>query len=256
MDPYLEEPGLWPDVHTELLSGMRALLNAQLRPKYYARLEDRVYISDENDPGRRVIIPDVRVIAGSEERPRSGNPATAAVMEIAPLEVTTLIEDEIREPRVVVIDAADETVVTVIELLSPTNKIPGSRGRESYETKREEVMRSPTHFIEIDLLRAGEGFPPYEALPPHDYRVHLSRVSRRPRGLLWAIPMDRRLPNIPVPLRGNDPDATLELQRALDLAYERADYDLGINYKKPPPGAMSAERANWLDALLRERGLR
>ncbi|MGZ3485541.1 MAG: DUF4058 family protein, partial [Isosphaeraceae bacterium] len=35
MDPYLEEPGLWPDVHHELISETRALLNTILRPKYY-----------------------------------------------------------------------------------------------------------------------------------------------------------------------------------------------------------------------------
>ena len=46
-------------------------------------------------------------------------------------------------------------VVTVIEILSPTNKVAGSRGRESYETKRQEVMRSPSHLVEIDLLRRG-----------------------------------------------------------------------------------------------------
>lgn len=45
MDPYLEESGLWPDVHVELMSAFRAELNPLLRPRYFARLEERVYIT-------------------------------------------------------------------------------------------------------------------------------------------------------------------------------------------------------------------
>jgi hypothetical protein len=61
MDPYLEEPGLWPDVHHRLISDIQVVLTGLLRPKYYLRVEERVYISDESDPGRKVIIPDVRI---------------------------------------------------------------------------------------------------------------------------------------------------------------------------------------------------
>ena len=42
--------------------------------------------------------------------------------------LTTLIEDEIHEARPEVIDTNQQAVVTVIELLSPTNKINGLRG--------------------------------------------------------------------------------------------------------------------------------
>jgi hypothetical protein len=259
MDPYLEEPGLWPDVHLELISAARELLNIQLLPKYYARVEDRVYISDEHDPGRRVIAPDPRV-ARTRSNDSIGMPAGEvagmAAATVEPLEVTTLIEDEIHEPRVEVIDRFDRTVVAVIEILSPANKVASSRSRASYEQKREEVMRPPSHFIEIDLLRAGEGFPPYESLPPHDYRVHLSRIERRPRGLLWPIRLEQRLPSIRVPLRGDDPDARLDLQSVLDTAYRRASYEAELDYRAPAPGPLSAEQEAWIDRLLRERGLR
>ena len=69
--------------------------------------------------------------------------------------VTTLLEEEVHEARLEVIDRSDRKVVTVLEVVSPTNKAPGSRGRESYLEKRLEVMHSPTHWVEIDLLRAG-----------------------------------------------------------------------------------------------------
>ena len=61
MDPYLEEPGLWPDVHHGLISQIQAVLNPSIRPTYVARVELRVYLSEEDDPGRKAIIPDLRI---------------------------------------------------------------------------------------------------------------------------------------------------------------------------------------------------
>ena len=66
MDPYLEDSSLWPDVHHGLISEMQAVLNRQLRPQYHVRVEERVYISDENDPGRKAIVPDVAQKRGQE----------------------------------------------------------------------------------------------------------------------------------------------------------------------------------------------
>jgi hypothetical protein len=262
MDPYLEESGLWPDVHHRLITVASDLLVEQLRPRYYVRIEDRVFISDEDDVGREVIIPDLRVVepnppwnttpAGSG-LVSGGNGATAT---IEPVEATTLLDEEIREPRIEIIDRDQRSVVTVIEIISPTNKVRGSRGRANYEEKRHEVMRSPSHWVEIDLLRGGSPITARELLPPHDYLVHVSRVSRRPRGLVWPIPLDRRLPVISVPLRGNDPDARLDLQAVLNTAYDRAAYDLQLDYRAEPRPPLRPEQADWAAALLRDKGLR
>ena len=46
-------------------------------------------------------------------------------------------------------DRKNREVITVVELLSPTNKRVGSR-REQYLGKREEILDSKAHFIEID----------------------------------------------------------------------------------------------------------
>lgn len=256
MDPYLEDPGLWPDVHHELISVARQILKIQLEPKYAVRIEDRVYISDENDPGRRVIAPDLRVVQRPHEQARRLETSGPTLATVEPLEVTTLIEDEIHEARIEIIDRLEKSVITVIEILGPSNKVGGSRGRDSYEAKREQVMRSPSHFVEIDLLRAGEGFPPYEALPPHEYRVHVSRVGRRPRGMLWPIRLDQRLPPIPIPLRAGDADAHLDLQQVLATIFERAGYDQDINYRLEPLAPISPAYLGWIAQLLRERGLR
>jgi hypothetical protein len=257
MDPYLEEPGLWPDVHHRLISVAGDMLTEQLRPRYYARIEERVYVSDELDPARHVIAPDLRIVSGSGRRKGTGAITIGEAIDVAePVEVTTLFEDEIHEPRIEVIDRLDRAVVAVIEILSPTNKVPGARGRLSYEQKRLEVMSSPSHFIEIDLLRAGEPFGPYKTLAPHDYRVHVSRVGRRPKGTLWPIRIEQRLPIIPIPLKEKDLDGSLDLQVVLETAYDRAAYDLEIDYRKDPIPPLDPPQAVWADRLLKEKGVR
>ena len=168
-------------------------------------------------------------------------PAAVAVAE--PVEVVTLIEEEIRELRVEVIDASRRQVVTVIEVLSPTNKIPNSRGQESYRRKRAEVLASQSHWVEVDLLRDGERLVAAELMPYGDYFVHVSRVERRPSGKVWPIRLPQPLPAIPIPLRAPDPDVKLDLQQVLTTVYDRSSYDLTIDYGNEPIPALPREYA-------------
>lgn len=226
MDPYLEAPEIWPDLHHELISVIRERLNARLRPRYHSMVEERVYISDEQDPGRRVI---------------------------APVVATPMIEEEIREARIVIVDGVGRQVVTVIEVLSPTNKIVGSRGRANYEAKRLEVMQSPAHLVEIDLLRDGEPIYTGERLPPHDYLVHVSKRGQRPKGVLWPILVSQRLPIIQIPLLPADDDEELALGEVLNTAYDRAGYDLVVDYDKPPRVPLSPPSDRWAAQWLAKR---
>jgi hypothetical protein len=257
MDPYLEEPGLWPDVHHELISETRALLNTILRPKYYVRIEQRVYISDENDSGRLVMAPDLRIALPPGREGAAFLPGGGTAVEVAePIEAITLIEEEIRESYIEIVDRVDRSVVTVIEILGPTNKVPGSRGRESYERKRQEVMRSPTHLVEIDLLRRGLPIPVYGGIPPHEYLIHVSRAGRRPRASLWPIRLSQKPPPIKVPLKPEDGDVVLDLQAVLATAYDRAGYDLEIDYAGEPVPPLDEGWSDWAHQLLRQKGLR
>lgn len=43
MDPYLERPDLWPDVHNSLITALRNDLAPKLRPDYYLAIEERLY---------------------------------------------------------------------------------------------------------------------------------------------------------------------------------------------------------------------
>jgi hypothetical protein len=256
MDPYLEAPSLWSDVHHGLVSEIRAVLNRRLRPQYYARIEERVYISDENDPGRKAILPQFKIVdTGVSETGQSSFPIAGSVVT-EPFILTTLIEDEIHEARLEVIDTNQHTVVTVIELLSPTNKIMGSRGRASYEQKRREVMTSSSHFVEIDLLRSGDHLHTRELLPAGDYFIHVSRKDRRPKGYVWPILLPQRLPVIGIPLKEGDGDVELDLQSVLATAYDRAAYDLLVDYRQEPTPPLTAESAVWANELLVSVGLR
>ena len=172
------------------------------------------------------------------------------------MELTTLIEDEIHEARLEVIDTNQHSVVTVIELLSPTNKITGSRGRASYEQKRREIMTSSSHFVEIDLLREGDHLHTRELLPQGDYFVHVSRKDRRPKGYVWPIRLPQRLPVIGIPLKEGDTDVALDLQAVLITAYDRAAYDLEIDYRSEPMPPLTQEASDWVNSLLTTAGLR
>ena len=258
MDPYLEEPSLWPDVHHALISEIQAQLNRDLRPKYHVRVEERIYVSDENDPGRKVIVPDPRVVDSQRPEPSwAGSIVVGGDVEVAePIELTTLIDDEMHEARLEVIDREHRCVVTVIEILSPSNKVPGSRGRASYVEKRADVMNSPSHFVEIDLLRGGEPITARELVPPADYYVDVSEKARRPKGRVWPILLTQRLPVIPIPLRPEDGDAPLDLQQILAASYDRAAYDLQVDYRTAPSPPLPEKYRGWADSLLRSQDAR
>jgi hypothetical protein len=260
MDPYLENPGLWPDVHHNLISGIQGMLAAQLRPKYVVRVEERAYITAESDEMFRsqMRIPDVEVVS------RPGWEATsfslkgdASQLEVAePVVATTWFEVEIHEALLRIIDVESRNVVAVIEVLSPANKVPNSPGRESFEQKRREIMNSPSHWVEIDLLRGRHMVEVPKKVGQYEYLVHVSERRLRPRGLLYPIRLMQRLPIIPIPLKPNDPGARLDLQAVLDSAYDRAGYDMEIDYCKEPRPPLDGELAASADQLLRSKGLR
>jgi hypothetical protein len=253
MDPYLEDPGLWPDVHHELISVSRELLGIALRPRYHVRVEERVYISDEIEQVKSVIAPDLHL---TERKPGSWDRAQFMATDSAePLVVTSVIFEDNHEARLEIIDRSSREVVTVIEIISLTNK-SGARGQASYEQKRQEVLNSTSHLVEIDLLRSGERMPIVEEYPDCEYVVHVSRAPLRPKGGLWPIRLPEPLPIIKVPLKPADPDASLDLQLVLQMAYDRAAFDVEIEYQREPAIPLAPAMAAWADSLLRDCGLR
>jgi hypothetical protein len=258
MDPYLERPGLWPDFHNTFIVAARQHLAPRLRPKFFVGIEERVYISDERDPGRHAVIPDIAVIELPEHEVLYVPVEGGGTVEVAePIVMKTLMDHEIRESRLEVLDAESRTVVTVIEVASPANKIQGARGYSSYSDKRAEIMNSPASLVEIDLLRAGVSFVPAQAWNLGDYFVHVSRAGvNRPDGKVWPIRLHHRLPVIDIPLRPGDKDVQLDLQAVFNSSFDQAGYDLVLDYHGEPEPPLSSEQQMWADKLLRDKGLR
>jgi len=232
MDPYLERPDRWSGVHARLIAVIGEVLTRQVAPRFFVDSEDSVYVLGLDDPARPLLRPDLYVAeaasaagVGSAPRPR-GQIAAPLVLDLpTPL--------EIRVPHLNVIDIADRQVVTTIEVLSPFNKASGSGGQRDFLRKREHILSSHTHWLEIDLLRAGARPP---GVPPKgDYDAALHRAGVPDRLEAWFVNLREPLPTIAVPLRPPFDDIPLDLQEALELVYDRYRYDTAIDYAQTPP---------------------
>ena len=248
MDPYLEHAAHWQDFHTEFLTTIRRALTPLVGPRYFVQLEEHVYIHDM-PPAPRTPVgrADVSV---ARSRTSDGVGTAMGVLE-APAEVDLPEQDEERIRFLEIRDRRGRELVAVIELLSPSNKRSGE-DRELYLAKRREMLRTPAHLVEIDLLR-GWAPMPVRNRPGGDYSVMVSRAERRPKAGYWAIKLRERLPVIPVPLRLEDGDARIDLQAALNSAYEAAAYERFI-YEVTPDPPLGSEDAAWAAQVLLNLG--
>src|SRR5438270_9725882 len=96
MDPYLEDPVLWPGVHNSMIIYIRDQLRPLLRPRYIAAVEERVYVEGPS----REVIPDVWV---TQTRPREGRRAVAVIDADAP-EVIRVAAPEVHETYIAILD--------------------------------------------------------------------------------------------------------------------------------------------------------
>lgn len=245
MDPYLEDPIDWSDVHVRLMVAISRQLTAQVTPHFYVRVEQRIWIVGPDDPERRLIIPDVYVAQSSSP---PGPSAAAHITITTPTLVTAFEEFELYEHYLDIYDARSRSVIATIEVLSPTNKLAGAK-RAAFLDKRRTVMASPAHWIEIDLLRSGERPP--EVTGKSDYYALLKRGEQSGSYEVWYSNLRDPLPTIAVPLRSPFPDVPLDLQAALDSAYAEAHYDDQITYQgNPPPPSLSRADAAWAVARI------
>ena len=249
MDPYLEHPALFPGVHQGLIAVARATLNTLLPKHYVADIGERVYIVQPE----RSIYPDVVVLEYPIAKPPAERSATgtAAATASDPPWVVTYHPVEMREVFIEILSVRDESrVITVIEVLSPSNKAAGSAGRQLYLTKQQELFESPTHLLEIDLLRRGLRPLAHPRVPESAYVIALTRAQSGATAI-WPLGLRDPLPEIPVPLREPDGDVLLELGSALAAIYDEAGYDLSIDYtQSPPPPQLNEIDAAWIRQLL------
>jgi hypothetical protein len=263
MDPYLEAPDIWPDFHDALAGGIRAVLNQLLPSPYYARLQMRpeIGILDSEERPRRMV-PDVAVVHPG--RPVTDSGATA-MLDAPRMEVSECMEvysavDPIRHLYVEVRDPSrDHKLVTLIEIVSPSNKRMG-KDRDAYLEKQQEILASDASLVEIDLLRGGQRLLSGEGLaywldrhqPPADYVIVVNRAWNRDKSLLYPIHVRESLPVVRLPLREGEKEIPLDIQFIVNQAYDRGPYRRGaVDYSQPPSPPLCEEDAAWAEELLR-----
>jgi len=259
MDPYLERH--WGDIHTSLIVYARNQLNAQLPDDLQARVEESAGV-DIEDRRARTVYPDVRVVEQSGEPWAAHETAAVAVAAGTVAEpYVVLLQDEPRTQRhLEIVDTTDGgRLVTVIEVLSPANKV-GLDGPAAYRRKQREYLAAKVNLVEIELVRGGEFVLaiPEDLIPSAcrtPYRICIRRAATPERAEIDAVPLRLPLPNVRIPLRPSDADVVLHLQPLIDDCYRDGRYQR-INYCVDPVPRFGDEDAQWIDQLLREKGLR
>ncbi len=245
MDPFLEEPRLWESFHNRYIGALDEALSARVRPHFYVEEQSSVYVVDLGVAPRPPVKPDVYLVDAG--RTFGGQPTVVADRSITqPVRVTARFPEELRQRYLEIRDGRNHTVVAVIEVLSPTNKAAGTAGREAFLRKRRDLLAAPVHWIEIDLLRAGERPPEVAGLS--DYYALLKRAETADEFAVWYWNLRDSLPVIAVPLTADHPDAVLDLQDAFARTYARF-YAERLDYRDvpSPPRFQPADDA-WLAA--------
>ena len=246
MNPYLEQADAWHDFHEALLPQLRELITAQLPAHYIVKIDEHIYIH-EPPADQRAFLGRSDVFVATQQ-PFAQENAAVATATAAPSQVVLPQVDVEGLSFLEIRDRRDRRLVTVIELLSPTNKY-SSPDREQYLGKRGRILSSSSHLVEIDLLRGGPRMPFGAPLPPCTYYALVSRMETRPTADFWPIQLRDRLPVIPIPVHEPDPDARLNLQAALHHVYDAARYGAYI-YEVPPQPALSAAEMAWARSLV------
>lgn len=247
MDPFLEEPFEWSSVHSWLIAELASQLSDKMPPPYYVRIEQRVYIvpPDEGE-SKGLISPDIYVV----QEPVATWQASITSSAIRPPTLLEPVYDLLIHDRYLEIyDQRDRQLITIIELLSPFNKTIGHEGYEAFQKKRRQVMRTQTHWLEIDLLR--DGVRPVEVRGKSDYYALLKRGDRPRPYEVWFFDLPETLPTIAVPLRPPDADVPLDLQAAFNHIYHKARYGDSLDYNQPvPPPRLRPQTQQWFEECL------
>jgi hypothetical protein len=250
MDPFMERH--WLDVHAKLVAYAADQLNTRLPEDLVASTEERVAVEDE-EYRPQAYSPDIHVRSHRVEI--SAEQAAPVASIAAPLRLVARIEPA-TEGFVHILEVDTGLLVTVIEFVSPTNKL--GRGLAAFRTKREELLASNVNFVEIDLVRGGNWqallrphvCPPDQATP---YRATVRETADPPAVYVYPIRLQDRLPSIRIPLRDGDPPIELELQPLIENAYANGRYDRRLDYAIPLEPLIGKDDAIRVQQICREQ---
>ena len=256
MDPYLEAH--WLDVHPRLIVEASNQLQGQLGESLIARIEERLVVEDPVSGDSRRIGPDVRIVEyGASES--TVQPAGGIALA-EPIVLTAESEPVVQRFLEIIDLSTGGRVITVIEFVSPANKVPGD-GLEKYKQKQSECRGAGVNLVEIDLTRTGHRqllAHRWHEARQHDstYQASIWRAAAAYRVELYPLRLAVRLPTLRIPLRPSDADAVLDLQSLVDAVYAASRYDRTTDYRASPEPPLEGEEAVWADSLLKAAGRR
>jgi len=251
MNPYFEAPDIWEDFHQNLATEIQSQLIPKLRPKYYAALVPRVTYEEvliQEEPH------DAKPDVGVWLRTPLSEFAQAPVAVLPPPPLIEMIAEEVplKLWTVEIRQAGLGTLITSLEILSPVNKRAKHQAYLAHQRKRTALMRAGVNLLEIDLLRTGHRWSlPDKELPDAPYFVFLWRVLSPKRLGIWPLELREPIPLLPVPLREPDADVPLDLTLAIQTIYDRAGYDMRIDYRQlPPKPTFSETDMQWIKEIV------
>jgi len=180
MDPYLEDEEFWREFHSALAVMIQAQLAPQIRPKYRASVEPTIVYEMVEAGDKRYARSDVTVLR-EVFTPTSETVYSPKAITPAPLIQEVEVELEFKLIAVAIYTTKGKQLVASIEILSPANKVAGSQAYYQYMRKRNRILNSPAHWMELDLLRAGPRIILGQNLPDAPYFATLSRAQHRPK---------------------------------------------------------------------------
>jgi hypothetical protein len=220
MDPFLEEDKLWPSFQHHLVMCLYQILLPGLVDRYRARVGQRSYVTEQ------------------------------ALF-------TSVIREQHQEEFLEVRQRTDGKLITLVEVVSPTNKLIPS-GRQLYLAKREEAKGQGANLVEIDLVLQGVPTLEYsrDGLPEWDYAVTVTRATQPERYEIYSATLQKRLPRFRLPLAADDRDTVLDLQASFTRCYDQGGFAGKIDYRRDPAVALEDEDRKWLNELLKQQKLR
>jgi hypothetical protein len=249
MDPYLESPVYWQDFHSTFIGALREQIADVLPGQYFAKIEEELVLLEPGEDDRYARSD---VLVGREGRStKTSSTGGAAVAEIEPATLHNITNyDPETHVYIEIRRLPTREVVTVVEVLSPTNK--QGEGRGVYLDRRGQLLRREINVVDLDLLRAGKRIVLKEQLPPGHYYALVSRVDRKPECQVYSRTIRQALPTIAIPLKSPDSDVRVNIGEAFRVAYQRGRYAQMVNYNEPAPAAgLNGDEMEWVSQVVR-----
>src|SRR5260370_966301 len=184
MDPYIEVSHLWEDFHNKLIGEIERALSARVPDRYVVRTPERSYIAlaeSEGEDDERSFAPDVAVASrrkSAKTTRKSKRSAGGLAVHDAPGSVMmrALVKAEYREPFLEIRQVDPEhKLVTGIEVLSPSNKRPDTKGWRLYQRQPLAYLSGHANLVDLDLLRLARRMPMVSAWPDSPYYLLVCR---------------------------------------------------------------------------------